>query len=446
VLGNLLNSLKNDPEETFLIWRNTPFSNGWLYNAIAENEIFLSSAGINRGDIVVLKSDYSPLTIALLIALIKNRNIILPVLPSSKNIETYINLAKANFIIRVENEKPAAQTLTGANNHPFIQKLHSLEHPGLILATSGTTGEPKLIVHDLQKFLTKYTNARKRFTTLAFLLFDHIAGLDTLFYSLFSTGTLVVPEERGPAYICELIEKFKVEVLPASPSFLNLLLLSEEYRRFDFLSLRIITFGSEPMPEVVLQKVKNTFPNIKIVQKYGISELGSPISKSKEDDPQWIKFRSDHFQIRIIDDELWIKSETAMMGYLNEEAEFTEDGWFNTGDKVILDESGEYIRILGRNSDIINIGGEKVFPGEIENVLLQIDDVVDAIVYADPHLILGNMIIAKIKVKESVKDRSELIKKIKLFCKDKLEPFKIPQKFSFTTEDLFGERIKKERR
>lgn len=75
---------------------------------------------------------------------------------------------------------------------------------------------------------------------------------------------------------------------------------------------------------------------------------------------------------------LWVRSESAMLGYLNAPSPFDEDGWYDTGDQVETD--GEYIRILGRKSEIINVGGEKVFPAEVESVFLEIPNVRDVLI------------------------------------------------------------------
>src|SRR6185369_16038370 len=93
-------------------------------------------------------------------------------------------------------------------------------------------------------------------------------------------------------------------------------------------------------------------------------------------------------------DTLWIRSSWAMLGYLNAPSPFDDEGWFNTGDLVETD--GEYVRILGRKSDIINVGGQKVYPAEVESVVLEMDNIVDAIVTGRPSPVTGHVVVAKV--------------------------------------------------
>ena len=97
-------------------------------------------------------------------------------------------------------------------------------------------------------------------------------------------------------------------------------------------------------------------------QTYGLSELGILRSKSKGPDSLWVKVGGEGFETRVIEGLLEVKAKSAMLGYLNAPSPFTEDGWFKTGDSVLTD--GEFIKILGRESEIINVGGEKVYPME----------------------------------------------------------------------------------
>ena len=139
---------------------------------------------------------------------------------------------------------------------------------------------------------------------------------------------------------------------------------------------------------------------------------------------------------------LEIKAESAMLGYLNAPSPFTQDGWFKTGDAVEVE--GDYFKILGRKSELINIGGEKVYPAEIEDVILQLENIAEVLVYGERNSITGMMIVAQIRVKED-EDKKTLFTRIKRHCRAKLTPFKVPVKIIITQEEQYGERFKKKR-
>ena len=139
---------------------------------------------------------------------------------------------------------------------------------------------------------------------------------------------------------------------------------------------------------------------------------------------------------------LEIKAKSTMMGYLNAPSPFTEDGWFKTGDAVEV--NGEYIKILGRKSEIINVGGEKVYPQEVENVIRELDDIVDVTVFGEKNPIIGNIVCAKILL-NSEKNKKQFEKKLKQYCSKKLKKYMVPVKLIFTKEELHSERFKKNR-
>ena len=113
-------------------------------------------------------------------------------------------------------------------------------------------------------------------------------------------------------------------------------------------------------------------PTSKLLQTYGLTELGILRSQSREPDSLWVRVGGEGFETKIVDGRLWIRAESAMLGYLNAPSPFDADGFFDTGDLVEVD--GEWIRILGRESEIINVGGSKVYPAEVESVLLELDE------------------------------------------------------------------------
>jgi acyl-CoA synthetase (AMP-forming)/AMP-acid ligase II len=318
--------------------------------------------------------------------------------------------------------------------------LKGVGHPGLVLFSSGSTGRNKAALHDFAPLLEKFKTPRKSMRTITFLLFDHIGGVNTLLYTLSNAGCVVTVQERSPEAVCKAVDHYKVELLPTSPTFLNLLLLSRAYEQYDLSSLRMITYGTEVMPESTLQRMHELFPHIELLQTYGLSEVGILRSKSKTSDSLWVKVGGEGFQTRIVDGMLEIKAESAMLGYLNHPSPFTEDGWFRTGDAVEVD--GEYIRILGRKSEIINVGGEKVYPAEVESVLLQMDGVKEAAVSGAPNPITGQMVQARVRL-STEEDLAQFRQRMLTFCRERLTRYKVPQKVILVDNELYSERYKK---
>ena len=338
-------------------------------------------------------------------------------------------------------QHPVAQ---GGPRHPLIQSLAGA--PGFVIFSSGSTGAPKAVLHDLNRFMGKYGASGKALRTLAFLLFDHIAGLDTLFYTLAAGGTLVLPEGRDVNTVCRLIQAARVEVLPASPSFLNLMLLSGEDARHDLSSLKVITYGSEPMGESLLGRLAAAFPECRIIQKYGTSEFGAPVSASRGNDSVWLKFREDQARVKVVDGVLWVKAPGTMVGYLNHPQPVMEDGWYCTGDRVEVD--GEWMRILGRQSDVINVGGEKVNPADVEAAILEVDDVLEAAVRGEANPILGQVVAATVRLKTPLKEpgeEREMTRAIRRHLRGRLAPHMVPVRIDFTDRSLVTERHKKVR-
>ncbi|MEM5776481.1 MAG: AMP-binding protein, partial [Anaerolineaceae bacterium] len=358
-----------------MIWREESFSYGWLLEKIHEWKQVLTQEEVAPGTVVALEGDYSPRVVALLLALIDQACIIVPLtntVESRKPRFKEVAEVQKSFIFS-DQDTWQVETYPVQVKHPLNLSLQILGHPGLVLFSSGSTGEPKAALHDFSKLLEKFTVQRHTLRTITFLLLDHIGGINTLLYVLSNTGTIISIEDRSPDAVCAAIEKHKVELLPTSPTFLNMLLLSEGYRHYDLSSLQRITYGTEPMPETTLKRISQVFPHVTIQQTYGLSELGILRSKSRSNDTLWVKVGGEGYETKIVDKILWIKAESAMLGYLNAPNPFDEEGWFNTGDEVEVD--GEYLKILGRRSEMINIGGEKVYPAEVESLLMELDNI-----------------------------------------------------------------------
>lgn len=434
---------KNYSSSNAIVWKNKSYTYSFILDRINYWRNKLDFIASNK--VIGLESDFSPETIAILFTLIEKNNIIVPldITHSGKN-ERKIDIAQIDILIKVRSETEIEFNYLGNNEckSDLYKILKSRNVPGLVLFTSGSSGKPKGAVHDFSKLLNKFIVKRNALKTINFLLFDHWGGLNTLFHVLSNGGTIIFLENRTPDYVCSLIEKYEVELLPTSPTFLNMLLLSRSYERYSLSSLKIISYGAEPMPESLLKRLGILFPLIKLQQTYGLIELGVMRSQSESNNSLWVKLGGEGYQTRVENGILQIKSDSAMLGYLNAESPFTNDGWFITGDSVEV--KGEYFRILGRKSEIINVGGEKVFPQEVENVILQISNIVDVMVYSESNPLTGKIVCANIKYGGD-KAKSELIKEIKLFCRLNLEPFKIPVKINLVDQTFESDRFKKNR-
>jgi len=388
--------------------------------AIIENDIFFPSSWLKacskiifrgaKGMVIPLIGDYTAINIASIYSLIDQKAIIVPLINDS-TVNDKLGIA--------------------LKENPLYDKLRDLNHAGIVLFTSGSSGEPKASVHDLDVLINKFKGGNKHIT-LGFMPFDHMGGLNTLLHTIENKGTFVICDDKSPKNICNLISKYNIDTLPVSPSFLNLLLLSGEYKNYNLSSLRTISYGSEVMPPSLLKRIKEIFPNINLYQTYGLTETGVFKIKSKEDS---LFFKINNANTRIVNNILQIKSVYSMLGYINAESPFTEDGWYITGDVVEVE--GEYIRIIGRDSKMINIGGDKCSPNEIENVIYKMDNIAKVTIFKENDIILGSKICADIQL-VIPEDEGGFTLRLRKFLKDKVKPFMIPSKIIFSNTQLKG--------
>jgi len=273
-------------------------------------------------------------------------------------------------------------------------------------------------------------------------MLDHFGGINTLFHILSNLGTVVTLRERSVRAVCEAIQLHDVELLPTTPSFLNILVHSDVGSYFDLSSLRVISYGTEVMPQVTLDRLAVLFPDVKLQQTYGLSEVGVLRTKSRPDGSLWLKVGGKGFQTQVRENILWIKSDFAMVGYINAPSPFDEEGWFNTQDQV--DVEGDFIRILGRTTDLINVGGQKVYPAEVEDVIIGLHNIEDVRVFGQKSALVGNVVVAEVVLREPEKP-VELKRRVRKACLEVLADFKVPVKVTEAQSHLYTTRHKKVR-
>ena len=428
-----------------LVWRGQTSSYATLLARVDEWTVELQARGVRAGQVVLIEGGFSINACAVLLALFELRAICVPLTPiMAVHRDKFADTAEAqHHITFADDDSWTFESTDRVVTNTLTQSLTQRGHAGLVIFSSGSSGAHKAILHDFDGLLVKFETPREKKVTLAFLLFDHIGGIDTLFGSLTSGGTLVTTATRDPDTVCRAIAEHGVHTLPTSPTFLNLMLISGAWQEHDLSSLRVIAYGTEPMPPLTLQKLQSALPHVRMVQTFGMSELGVLRSKPRADNSLWVKFTGDGYQFQVRDSVLWVKSPTAMLGYLNAPDLFDADGWLNTQDAVETD--GEYIRILGRITDLINVGGQKVYPSEVEAVLIEMENVRDVAAYGEPSPLTGHFVAARFNL-FTPEPLPEFKRRMRAFCKDRLANYQIPVRVEIVERELSGARFKKMRR
>lgn len=439
----LLEGFRAKQDAPAIAWRGKVLSFADLAILTEQHIEWLGRQGVGIGTPVILLGDFSFTSVALLLALTARRAITIPLTPTTyQSLGSLIDDVAPEFILDTRGADVTVEHRQRTPPNDLYRILIERRTCGLVLFTSGSTGRPKAVVHDFSRLIEKFRKTRPAMVMVNFLLFDHWGGINTLLSALASGTLIVLPDDRNPDEICKLIEHYRVELLPATPTFLNMLLISRAFERADLSSLKLITYGAEPMPESTLNRLREVFPAVELRQTYGMIELGVMRAKSKSSDSLWVKLGGEGYQLRVVDGILQIKADAAMLGYLNAPSPFTEDGYFITGDRV--EQEGEYLKILGRDSDLINVGGQKVYPAEVETAILEVPEVRDAVVYGERHILTGKIVCADVIAADGV-NATALRQKIKQHCAAKLQPFMVPVRINFPKEGIYTTRLKRRR-
>jgi len=226
----------------------------------------IESAGLAPQTVVGLQVEHSIEGLAALIASARTQVIAVPIPNELAEHERTLNkkIARVEWSLTSKGGifKLSKEGTPPSDRPTLFNQLAERQHAGLILFSSGTSGAPKAMLHDLNALLNRYKSVTARKDrSLLLLLIDHIGGLDSAFRTLFSGSTLVIPDQRTPESASAAIAAHQVNVLPASPTFLNLMLLAHAHEAHDCSSIEIIAYGAEAMPQPLLDRIADAFPS-----------------------------------------------------------------------------------------------------------------------------------------------------------------------------------------
>jgi long-chain acyl-CoA synthetase len=436
----------------------------------------LQAAGIGRGDRVAVQLPTIPEFVVAYLGILKNGSVVVPLnfLLKARDVEYHLADSGSSALITWSpvaaeaGEGAAAAGLDrvyavgpgAAPGRPFEELLAAVmpgqgplvqTDPGevaVIIYTSGTTGRPKgaELTH-FQMYMNADTPARTfgilpdDVVLIALPLF-HVFGLETqVNCCLRFAATMSLLPRFDPVRTFEVIQRDRVTIFEGVHTMYADLLHHPDAGRFDLRSLRVGISGGASMPPDVLDSFERKF-GIVILEGYGMTETASTITQNSS--AQDRKIYSVGKPIWGVDVAVWddqyrplppgarnvgeivVRGVNTMRGYHNRPqatAEAFRDGWFLTGDLGYLDEDG-FLFIVDRKKDLINRGGEKVYPREVEDVLYSHPAVAAAAVIGVPHQRLGEEVKAYLALKAgAAATEDELI----AFAKERMEPHKYPR-------------------
>ena len=306
-----------------------------------------------------------------------------------------------------------------------------------IIPTSGTTNIPKLVSHTFSS-LTKSTKfnvelgGRYRWG-LAFDIY-RFSGIQVFLQSILSGSTLIVtdPSQSMSEMLALLIDK-KCNALSATPSFWRKVLMTKESSE---LELERITLGGEIADQNVLQALKQKFQNAKITHIYASTEVGVgfSVTDGQEGFPtSYLSGELSDIQMKVDSDGLlWISPSRQGQKYLSSDKMYDENGYINTGDLVEIRYDRVYF--LGRDSGAINVGGNKVQPEEVEQILLSSELTSAAYVYAMKNPMMGSLVCADVVMANENSNKKEIKVQLLKHCRENLEGFKVPAILKFVKQ------------
>lgn len=428
----LLDRLKN-------IWKGIdyPFlihnENELRFSEIADqNPVDLSLVG--SGDVVAIIGDFNPPSILTLLRLIDLGAIVVPLTVETKHEHEYF--FESAYVDVVISDGGAKRRKHG-QTHELISAIRDQGHAGLVLFSTGTTGRPKAILHDLTLFLKRFETPRPTLRTINFLLFDHIGGINTLFHTLFNKGVVVAPTERTVDSILDTCGKYDVEVLPTTPTFLRMMLMSGAVPDKVPPCIKLMTYGTERMDKPTLDELCRLLPNVDFRQTFGMSELGIVRVKSEARDSLFMKIGGEGVETRVVDKILQIRSQSRMLGYLNASSPFDAEGWYDTKD-IVEERNGNY-KVVGRVSDVINVAGLKFMASEVERVAIAFPNVFIVKVIPRQNPITGQHVELTVQpASDASVDKNALMS----YLKSKLQPHMVPKRIRIGNVSV-GHRFKK---
>jgi len=297
----------------------------------------------------------------------------------------------------------------------------------LEIFTSGTTGRPKSVKQSFEN-LTRSVKTDVRFKNNIWGFSynpTHFAGLQVFFQGFMNKNAFVYLFDKSAKELPDLIYENNVSRLSCTPTFCRQFI---SYISKPLTAVKSITFGGEKFDLGLNRKIKEKFPNAKIRNVYASTEVGSILSAEGE----CFSIPKRLFDFVKISPTNELLIHVSLMGETTNMVAAIDKEWYHSGDLVEVFGENKF-KFLSRKSEMINVGGYKVNPLEVEDLIRGVEGVSEVVISARKNSVLGNILVANV-IKQTDKDKKDLKMEILNYLKENLQEWKIPRLIKFTQE------------
>ena len=345
-------------------------------------------------------------------------NISIEVLDADLSLDELRRIEISDDMLNQKQEVPVIENITSDS---LIQNILKNDTWTLTLYTSGTTGRPKKVYHTLKTLTRTVKRSAKLADKVWALAYNptHYAGLQVFFQALCNLNPVVYVFGQLVHQVPAILKEHRVTNLSATPSYYKMFLPLVDVNE----TMERLTFGGERMDETLLPDVKRVFPNAEIRNIYASTEAGALFTSDGNEFSIPLKLKD---KIRILNTgELLIHASLLGGGVPLQDGE-----WFSTGD--LVESVGENrFRFISRKTEMINVGGYKVNPNEVEAVIRQVDGVADVLVSGKENRLLGHVLLAHVVKQRVAVENAVLKERILKHLAESLQSWKCPRVIYF---------------